>query len=95
MSYCINLDCSKPKNPPDTNQCQACGASLLLRDRYRAIKALGRGGFGATFLARDEALPGRPPCVIKQLRPSADAPQVLDMARDLFPREAKILGKNG
>ena len=95
MSYCINLDCSKPKNPPNVNRCQACGADLMLRDRYRSIKALGRGGFGATFLARDQALPGNPPCVIKQLRPSADAPHVLDMARDLFQREAKILGKIG
>jgi serine/threonine-protein kinase len=34
-------------------------------------------------------------CVIKQLRPSADAQHVLDMARDLFQREAKILGKIG
>jgi serine/threonine-protein kinase len=33
--------------------------------------------------------------VIKQLRPSADAQHVLDMARDLFQREAKILGKIG
>lgn len=59
------------------------------------IRALGRGGFGATFLARDEALPGNPPCVIKQLRPSTEAPHILDMARDLFQREAKILGKIG
>ncbi|MEM1281298.1 MAG: serine/threonine-protein kinase, partial [Cyanobacteria bacterium P01_H01_bin.152] len=95
MSYCTNLDCPKPKNPPRVNHCQACGSTLILRNRYRALRALGRGGFGATFLARDESLPGHPPCVVKQLRPSADAQHILDMARDLFQREAKILGKIG
>lgn len=95
MSYCINPDCPKPKNPQGLQQCQTCGTNLLLRDRYKIIRALGRGGFGATFLARDESLPGNPPCVIKQLRPSAEAPHILDMARDLFKREAKILGKIG
>jgi serine/threonine-protein kinase len=68
---------------------------LLLRLRYRVVKALGQGGFGATFLANDEALPGEPSCVIKQLRPSGTAPHVLQMARELFEREAVTLGKIG
>jgi serine/threonine-protein kinase len=67
----------------------------LLNNRYRVIQALGQGGFGATFLAIDESLPGQPNCVIKQLRPSATAPHVLQMARELFEREARTLGQIG
>ena len=67
----------------------------MLRERYRVTKSLGQGGFGATFLAQDEALPGEPSCVIKQLRPSGTAPHVLQMARELFEREAITLGKIG
>ncbi|MEM7793070.1 MAG: serine/threonine-protein kinase [Cyanobacteria bacterium P01_C01_bin.118] len=95
MTYCINSECPSPKNPSTARQCLACGADLLLRDRYRVSGALGKGGFGTTFLAHDEGLPGCPPCVIKQLQPTADAPHVMQMARDLFAREAKILGKIG
>ncbi|MEM9805054.1 MAG: serine/threonine-protein kinase [Cyanobacteria bacterium P01_D01_bin.56] len=95
MTYCINSECPNPKNPSTARQCLACGSELLLRDRYRVSGALGKGGFGTTFLAHDEGLPGCPPCVIKQLRPTAEAPHVMQMARDLFAREAKILGKIG
>ncbi|MBD2311642.1 pentapeptide repeat-containing protein [Desertifilum sp. FACHB-1129] len=95
MSYCVNPACPNPENPPTNDVCAACGTTLLLRDRYRVNQALGQGGFGATFLARDESLPGQPYCVIKQLRPASTTPQVLQMARELFRREAKTLGKIG
>lgn len=95
MSYCLNPVCSHPENAAHSQRCQSCGSQLLLSDRYYVIKALGQGGFGATFLAKDLGLPGEPSCVIKQLRPSANAPQVLQMARELFEREAKTLGRIG
>ncbi|MUG99876.1 protein kinase [Scytonema sp. UIC 10036] len=95
MSYCINPTCPNPENLAYSDRCQSCGSRLLMRDRYRIIKALGQGGFGATFLAEDEALPGEPSCVIKQLRPSGTAPHILQMARELFEREAVTLGRIG
>lgn len=95
MSYCLNPACPQPKNPLHVPLCQACGSQLLLRDRYRVIKALGQGGFGATFLAKDESLPGEPCCVIKQLRPTTTSAHLLSMARELFEREARTLGKIG
>jgi len=95
MSYCLNPACANPENPQPAAVCQTCGAPLLLRDRYRATRLLAKGGFGATFLAADVSLPGHPVCVIKQLRPATNSPQLLEMARELFEREAKTLGKLG
>ncbi|MBD2291899.1 pentapeptide repeat-containing protein [Anabaena sphaerica FACHB-251] len=98
MSYCFNPTCPHPKNLASSQRCQSCGAPLLLTGKcgqYRAIKQLGQGGFGATFLAQNEVLPGEPSCVIKQLRPSGTAPHILQMAEELFEREAKTLGMIG
>jgi serine/threonine protein kinase, bacterial len=95
MSYCVNPTCPNPKNSASSQRCQACDSQLMLRDRFRVIKPIGQGGFGATFLAIEEHLPGKPPCVIKQLRPSGTTPYILQMARDLFAREAETLGKIG
>lgn len=95
MSYCLNPSCPKPINHPKAKKCRACGSKLLLRNRYHLVKGLGKGGFGATFLAADLSLPGKPLCVIKQLRPNTDNPNFLSMARELFEREAKTLGKVG
>lgn len=95
MSYCVNPICSAPENSEDAKTCRACGANLTLNGRYRVWQALGQGGFGATFLGRDRGLPGNPICVLKQLRPAATSTQVMDMARELFFREATTLGKVG
>ncbi len=95
MSYCLNPNCNSPNNAPTVSVCQACGSTLLLRDRYRSSRILGRGGFATTFLAVDEGLPGLPTCVIKQLRPVLNSAHVLEMSRELFQREAATLGKIG
>ena len=95
MSYCINPNCQHPQNPNSAEQCRACGSTLVLLDRYRVMKALGKGGFGATFLARNVVLPGNPICVIKQLRVPSTDPEVLKRSRTLFRREAATLGKIG
>ena len=95
MIYCLNPECSQPKNPRQAKVCQTCGRSLLLHKRYLSLKKLGQGGFGTTFLAVDLSLPGKPPCVIKQLRPATNIPHVFKMAKELFEREAETLGKIG
>ena len=95
MSYCLSPGCPNPENLIDAETCQACGSPLLLRGRYRVLHALGQGGFGATYLSRDEVLPGQPNCVIKQLRPNTTALHIMQMARELFEREAETLGRIG
>ncbi len=95
MNYCVNPACAYPENPARAKVCHFCESTLLLRDRYCVTKALGQGGFGATFLATDLSLPNKPSCVIKQLRPTLLTPSFLDMAQVLFEREALTLKKIG
>jgi len=91
MSYCFNPACQNPQNPDDVRVCSGCGANLLLADRYRAIKLLGSGGFGRTFLAIDEYKPSQPLCAIKQIFPSG--PEVSNTKR--FYTEAVQLEQLG
>lgn len=95
MSYCLNPRCPKPENSAGTNFCRTCGSKLLLKDRYRAIKPLGQGGFGKTFLAVDEDKPSQPRCVIKQFFPQAQGTNTVHKAAELFTQEAIRLDELG
>jgi serine/threonine protein kinase len=96
MSYCLNPNCQKPLNPKNNIFCQHCGSKLILKERYRALKQIGQGGFGKTFLAVDEDIPSKPPCVIKQFLPLLPSNSI-EKATSLFEQEAiqlNILGKH-
>ncbi|WP_066382367.1 MULTISPECIES: serine/threonine-protein kinase [unclassified Anabaena] len=95
MSYCLNPRCLKPENPNDVKFCLSCGSKLLLKERYRAIKPIGQGGFGRTFLAVDEDKPSKPPCVIKQFYPQAQGTNTVQKAIELFNQEAVQLDDLG
>ncbi|MEH1913422.1 serine/threonine-protein kinase [Nostoc sp.] len=95
MSYCLNPHCPKPENPNHVNFCVTCGSKLLLKERYRAIKPIGQGGFGKTFLAVDEDKPSKPRCVIKQFYPQSQGTNTLAKAVELFNQEAVQLDELG
>ena len=94
MSQCLNPDCLVT-NAEKTKFCYQCGSRLLLCDRYRALKILGKGGFGRTFLAIDEQKPSKPRCVIKQFLPQLKTKKGLAKALELFKREAMRLDELG
>ncbi|PSB01818.1 serine/threonine-protein kinase [Merismopedia glauca] len=95
MSYCLNPSCQKPKNPPTAKYCHSCGERLLLGERYRPLKVLAQGGFGKTFLAKDEAKPSQPHCAIKQFLPQGENRKHIQTAVRLFHQEALRLDELG
>ncbi|MGD1911286.1 MAG: protein kinase [Rivularia sp. (in: cyanobacteria)] len=106
--YCTRPQCPRPQNhfvDLDNNAtlrtaqqkyCTTCGMPLILAGRYLPIKLLGKGGFGAAFLSRDRYTPGMRECVVKQFLPAGDlSPTQLQLAEDLFEREAVVLEEIG
>lgn len=80
-----------PQNPQDGTVCQGCGDRLRLHNRYLALKPLGEGGFGRTFLAVDAGDPRQPACVIKQFFPQQQNKATPQKAAALFHQEAQRL----
>ena len=106
--YCTRPRCPRPKNhfsdlddlttlrTTQQKYCTTCGMPLLLDGRYVPIKLLGRGGFGAAFLARDRRIPGMRSCVVKQFQPAGNlTTNQLQQAQILFEREAEVLSQIG
>ncbi len=96
MICCLNPDCVNPQNPDGTKFCLTCGTGLvyLLRNRYRIIKPLGRGGFARTYIAEDiDKLNEQ--CVVKQLVRDqfygGGGSEAQKKTTELFEREAKRL----
>ena len=63
----------------------------LLNGRYKVLKILASGGFGETFLAEDIQMPSKRKCVIKQLKPVEHNPQIYELVKERFQREAALL----
>ena len=68
---------------------------MLLKDRYRILDTLGRGGFGETYLVEDQDLPSKRKCVLKQLNPIVKQSQISDWMKERFQREAAMLEELG
>lgn len=77
------------ENPQGAKLCFRCGSKLLLSDRYRPTKRIGKGAFGRTFLAVDEQRLNTP-CVVKQFLVSQEK-KTFEKALELFKREAEHL----
>jgi serine/threonine protein kinase len=106
--YCTRPTCPRPENSfpelddPETlktvsqKYCITCGMHLILGDRYVPIKLLGKGGFGAAFLARDRQKPRIPLCVVKQFKPAFSLTTTqLAIAQKKFEEEAEVLEELG
>ncbi|MBF2077782.1 MAG: CHASE2 domain-containing protein [Synechococcales cyanobacterium T60_A2020_003] len=70
-------------------------AGTLLSGRYQIVKVLGAGGFSETYIAEDILRPGKPRCVVKQLRVLRENPKAHEFAHRLFTTEAETLERLG
>ena len=67
----------------------------LVSNRYRVVRELGKGGFGATSLVEDTQLPSGRRCVLKELLPVENSTEIYTLVKQRFEREAVILEELG
>ena len=105
--YCTRPGCPNPHNHfPDFQYnitperqlfCRTCGMPLILTAKgrhYQPFQALGKGGFGATFLAVDLDSINQRYCVVKRLEIQPGyTPEIVEGIKKAFEREAKSLEK--
>jgi len=96
QNYFTDLDNKATLQTVQQKFCTTCGMPLILAGRYIPQKLLGRGGFGAAFLASDRYTPTMRQCVVKQFQPTGNLSNTqLQLAQDLFAREALVLEEIG
>ncbi len=61
----------------------------IIHQRYQVLETLGKGGFGAVYLAQDLRLERL--CVVKQMLPKRKSPKKLKIDQANFQREARLL----
>ncbi|MGB3191557.1 MAG: serine/threonine-protein kinase, partial [Limnoraphis sp.] len=106
--HCTRPGCPRPENlfadlddktilkTVQQKYCTTCGMPLILDGRYLPERLLGQGGFGAAFLACDRRSPALRKCVVKLFQPANDlSPSELELALQLFEREAVVLDRLG
>jgi serine/threonine protein kinase len=72
---------------------QTLQANTVLRERYKIIELVGRGGMGATYRAEDLRLQGRL-CAVKEALPDPESsPDELEQSREQFYQEASTLAR--
>ena len=90
MLYCLNPSCHNPVNPPQNRHCQHCGTPIALRNRFIALRPIGQGGFGKTYLAQDQDNRNKL-CVVKRFTYVSPDPSSTQKAEQLFEQEAERL----
>ncbi|MCL1471933.1 CHASE2 domain-containing protein [Argonema antarcticum] len=89
VNYCINPECDRRENPDNLKQCQSCGTSLFVNDRYRLIKPLrdlNETGNAEIFEVQDWGVGEEDWQIPKVLKINRNSGMV-----HLFEREARVL----